>query len=286
MSDARARARSELSGRVVLITGAAGGIGTALAHRFADAGARVALGDLDPARLAATADSTVGDGGTAIAIPFDVTDTDACRAAVAHVAAEWGGIDVLVNNAGITHLSLFRDTDPSVIRRVVDVNLFGAVNVTSAALPYLLASRGRIVTVSSVAGVAPLASRTGYSAAKHALHGLFDSLRAELRGSGVSVTIICPQFVNTAIGDRALGGDGGPPTMPRTTTGRAVEPDDVAAAIVDATVRRRRILLYPRDAKVSYLVARFAPALYERMMAKRILAGVDATLPRQPVSGP
>lgn len=268
------RARTELTGKVVLITGAAGGIGTALAHRFAAAGARVALGDLDPDRLAATAEGLLGDSTATLAIPFDVTDADACRKAVQEVADEWGTIDVLVNNAGITHLSLFRDTDPSVIRRVVDVNLFGAVNATSAALPFLLESSGRIVAVSSVAGVAPLASRTGYSAAKHALHGLFDSLRAELRTTGVSVTIVCPQFVNTAIGDRALGGDGGVPTMARTTTGNAVEPDEVAAAIVDATIRRRRLLLYPRDAKVSYLVARLAPALYERMMAKRILTGI------------
>lgn len=273
MSSAASRSRSELAGKVVLITGAAGGIGTALAQRFASAGARVALGDLDPERLAATAGGLAG-GNAVLAIPFDVTNFEACRDAVAYVVAEWGGIDVVVNNAGITHLSLFRDTDPAVIRRVMDVNLFGAVNTTSAALPHLLASNGRIVTVSSVAGVAPLASRTGYSASKHALHGLFDSLRAELRGSGVSVTIVCPQFVNTAIGDRALGGDGGTPTMPRTTTGRAVEAADLAASILDATVRRKRLLLYPRDAKVSYLVARLAPAIYERMMAKRILVDV------------
>lgn len=272
----RERGETSLSGKVVLITGAAGGIGTALAHRFAAAGARVALGDLDPDRLAATAESLIAGPTATLAIPFDVTDADACREAAREVAEEWGGIDVLVNNAGITHLSLFRHTDPSVIKRVVDVNLFGAVNATSAALPFLLAGKGRIVTVSSVAGIAPLASRTGYAAAKHALHGMFDSLRAELRNTGVSVTIVCPQFVNTAIGDRALGGDGLAPTMPRTTTGKPVEPEEVAAAIVEATVRRRRLLLYPRDAKVSYLVARLAPSVYERMMAKRILAGTGA----------
>jgi len=275
VSSAAARAHSALSGKVALITGAAGGIGAALAQRFAAAGARVSLGDLDAARLAATAGGLAGGPTKALPIPFDVTDAAACREAVAKIMAEWGSIDVLVNNAGITHVSLFRDTDPSVIHRVVDVNLFGAVNMTSAALPHLLASRGRIVTVSSVAGVAPLASRTGYSASKHALHGLFDSLRAELRGSGVSVTIVCPQFVNTSIGDRALGGDGGAPTMPRTTTGRAVEPTDLAAAIIDATVRRKRLLLHPRDAKLSYLVARLAPATYERMMARRILVSPD-----------
>ena len=271
----RERARAALAGKTVLITGAAGGIGTALAHGFARAGARVALGDLDHDRLTATADSLLADGAATVAVPFDVTDASACREAVEHVVDEWGGIDVLVNNAGITHLSLFRDTDPSVIRRVMDVNFFGAVNATSAALPTLLDRRGRIVTISSVAGIAPLASRTGYSASKHALHGLFDSMRAELRGTGVSVTVVCPHFVNTRIGDRALGGDGGAPTMPRTTTGKAVEAGDVAAAIIDAAVRRRRMLLYPRDAKVSYAVARLAPGLYERMMAKRILSGID-----------
>ena len=177
-----------------------------------------------------------------------------CEAAVAEVVETWGGIDVLVNNAGITHLGLFRDTDVDVIRRVVEVNFFGAVNCTKAALPSLLERHGQIVVTSSVAGVAPLATRTGYAASKHALHGFFDSLRSEHRGDGLGVLIVCPSFVDTKIGDRALGVDGGSaPAGARTGVQTPVPPEDIADAVVDAARRDRRLLLVPREARLAVL---------------------------------
>jgi NAD(P)-dependent dehydrogenase (short-subunit alcohol dehydrogenase family) len=268
--------RLAVGGRSVVVTGAAGGIGSALAHRFSTAGARVALLDRDVAGIDALAARLGTAGADVIAIPCDVTAVDDCADAVARVVATWGGVDVLINNAGITHVSPFAETEVGVLRQVMEVNFFGAVSMTSVALPSLLERRGQIVVMSSVAGVAPLALRTGYSASKHALHGCFESLRAELRGTGVGVTLVCPSFVRTGIGDHALGGRGGVPTHPRTETGTPADPADLADAVFTATVNRRRLLLHSRTAKLAYLVSRVWPARYERAMTRRILPGAGA----------
>ena len=255
------------STRTVVITGAAGGIGAALARRYARDGARVALLDRDAEGAAAVA-ADLGDD-VARAWGCDVTSAADCQAAVAGVVSAWGGVDILVNNAGITHLGAFADTEVEVIRNVMEVNLFGAVNCTKAALPWLLDRRGQIVVLSSVAGVAPLAGRTGYAASKHALHGFFDSLRSEHRHEGLRVLIVCPSFVDTPIGDNALGPTGGPaPTEARTGVRTPMPPEVVADAIVGAR-RGRRLLLVPREARLALWTARLVPRLYERLMLRR-----------------
>jgi len=261
----------EMSGRNVVISGAGGGIGSALARRFARGGARVALLDRDLGAAALAAEDIERSGGDALALDCDVTSVASCEGAMAEVRRRWGGIDVLVANAGITHLSLFRDTDVDVLRRVMEVNFFGAVQCTRAALDSLLERKGRIVVLSSVAGFAPLVARSGYAASKHALHGFFDTLRAELRREGVGVTLVCPFFVRTAIGDHALGGDGGAPRTARTETGRAMEPDLLAERIYRATRDGRALLLGSREARLSWWLSRLAPRLYERIMSSRLL---------------
>jgi NAD(P)-dependent dehydrogenase (short-subunit alcohol dehydrogenase family) len=264
-----------LAGRSVVITGAAGGIGSALARRFAREGAHLALLDLDADAALSLAAELEASGARALALGCDVTSLASCESAVRSVEGELGGVDVLVANAGITHLGHFRDTDVDVIRRVAEVNFFGAVHCAKAALGALAARQGRIVVLSSVAGFAPLATRSGYAASKHALHGFFDSLRAELRETGVSVTLVCPSFVETAIGDHALGPDGGRPRMPRTQTGRPVAPEALADRIVRAALARRRLLVPFRDAKLAFVVSRLLPAVYERIMTRRILPDPD-----------
>ncbi len=210
-------------------------------------------------------------GASALPLACDVTSPADCEAAIKSVLATTGGIDVLVNNAGITHLGAFREVDPEVLRRVMEVNFFGAVHCTQAALPALLERRGQIVVLSSVAGFAPLATRSGYAASKHALHGFFDSLRAEHRGDGLRVLIVCPWFVDTRIGDHALGPDGGPaPPGARTGARGLLRPEQVADAVVVAAGQGRRLLLVPGRARLAYHVSRLAPRLYERLMLRRL----------------
>jgi NAD(P)-dependent dehydrogenase (short-subunit alcohol dehydrogenase family) len=259
-------------GSCAVVTGAANGIGAAVARRYARAGARVAVLDLDEAGAGAVAAELARAGGEALALRCDVTSADECTRAMRAVQDAFGGIDVLVANAGITHVGLVRDTDASVLRRVMDVNFFGAVHCTQAALPSLLARRGAIAVLSSVAGFAPLATRAGYAASKHALHGFFDSLRAEHARDGLRVTLVCPSFVRTRIGTRALGPDGRPATAgARTGVRGEVAPEVVAEALFRGVARGRRLVLVQREARLSRWLARLWPAAFDALMVRRTL---------------
>jgi len=259
--------RRSFADRVVVVTGGAGGIGAALGHAFAGEGAKVALLDRDASAL----DDVVASlpGGRAMGIELDVRDEEATHAAMARVSDAWGAIDVLINNAGISHRSLFADTDASVLRRVMDVNFFGSVNCTAAALPSITARRGLIICISSVAGFAPLIGRTGYCASKHALHGFYDSLRTELSGSGVDVMMVCPSFIATKIESRALSGAGQAlGDAPRARAGALMEPDELAEAIVTGAARGDRLITPSATSRGSLWLSRLAPRLYDRLMLR------------------
>ena len=257
--------RRDFKGKAILISGAAGGLGAALCHRFAAAGARIAAMDLDAGRLDALTTALNKTGADVLALPGDIADADACRIAVERTVADFGGLDGLINNAGISQRSLLRDTDPDVIRRVMEVNFFGALYLTHAALPHITARRGVIAAISSVAGYAPLIGRTGYAASKHALHGFFDSLRTEVEDAGVGVTLVCPSFISTGIGAAALTASG-----PRVTAGGESTPEDIAARIFDAMSEGRALLLPDRTSRLAWWVSRLLPAAYARTMKRRV----------------
>jgi len=205
-----------------------------------------------------------------LALGCDVADEGQCARAMAAVIAHFGGIDVLINNAGISHRSAFADTRMSVFRRVMAVNFFGALACTQAALPSLLERRGLIVAVSSIAGLAPLYGRTGYAASKHAVQGLFSSLRGELAGTGVDVLIVCPGFTATGIGAAALDGDGAVTPHPQSTVGRVAQPDEVAAALFRAAERRQKLLVLSAVGQLTHLIQRLSPALCEWLMTRAL----------------
>jgi NAD(P)-dependent dehydrogenase (short-subunit alcohol dehydrogenase family) len=257
-----------LRGRVVVVTGAAGGLGAALVRCCARAGARVAALDVDGARAEAIATELRADGHTALGLACDITDRAQAEAAVAAVQRQWGGIDWLINNAGISARCLLREAAPQVLQQVMAVNFFGAAHCTAAALPSLIARRGQIVAVSSIAGFSPLVGRTAYAASKHALHGFFDSLRSELRADGVGVMLACPAFVATGIERAALGADGHPAGSARVTSGREAEPSWVAERIVADALAHRHLSLPSPLARAAWWLSRFAPSIYERRMLR------------------
>lgn len=267
--------RRSFDGATVVVSGAGNGLGRALAFRFARGGARIVALDRDTGAVAAVADELAQAGFEALASSCDVTDAGACQAAVEAAIARFGRIDVLVNNAGISHRSAFAATETAVLRRVVEVNLFGAINLTRPALPALKQAHGLIVAVSSVAGYTPLIARTGYAASKHALHGFFDSLRSEVEPQGVGVSIVCPSFVATGIDRSALGGDGGPLASAKITVGRPLAPAEAAERIYAGLARRERLVLVGRTARQAWWLSRVAPRLYDLVMRRRLAGEVE-----------
>ncbi len=262
--------RDQFQGRVVVITGAASGIGEALCRRFSSAGATVVMLDMNEEGVCMLGDEISQTGCECMTIPCDVTDERACAEAIDTVITRYGGVDILVNNAGITQRSPFRTTGLTVYRKVMDVNFFGTLNCTKPALESLIERKGSIVVTSSHAGYAPLLGRTGYCASKHALHGFFGSLRAELREHGVHVMIVCPGFTQTALQERALDGDGSVTTHPQSRVGNQDTPAHVAEAIFRGAVKKKELLVLTAVGKMTRLLTKLAPSLYERMMIRSL----------------
>ena len=261
--------RYYLKNKVALVTGGASGIGLATCWKLAKQGVRVAMLDMDEKALKVRQQDFLDHGYKILAMKCDVIKEKACQSAVNQVLKEFGQIDILFNNAGITQRGLFEDTDTSVFRKVMDVNFYGSLYCTKAALPSLIQTKGMIIVNESIAGVAPLLGRTGYSASKHALHGLFTSLRCELRHKGVHVMIVCPGFIRTNLQTRALGSDGKIATHEQTKIGKEDTPENVAGQIVKAMAQKKNMVILTFMGKLAYLISRLSPLLYEHLMTRQ-----------------
>jgi len=259
------------AGKVVLITGASAGIGRALALALAREGPHLALNARDAAPLAEVARECAALGAEALALPGDVSRPEDCARLVAHTVTRFDALDILVNNAGITMWSRFDAlTDLSVFAKLMATNYLGAVYTTAAALPHLKRSRGLIVAVASLAGLTGVPERTGYAASKHALVGFFESLRIELAGSGVDVTLIAPDFVVSEIHRRALGPDGAPLGRTPMQEARIMSAAECAGLMVGAMRRRDRLLITSVRGRLGRWARLFAPALVDRLAARAI----------------
>jgi short-subunit dehydrogenase len=218
----------DVSGRTVWITGASSGIGEGLARAMAASGATVILSGRRVAELERVAGSI---GGETLVLPFEATDYEALPGVVERAQRWRGGIDLLVNNAGISQRSLALDTGFDVYRRLMEIDFFAPLRLTQLVLPSMVErGAGHVMAISSVAGKAGSPLRTGYCAAKHAVVGYFDALRAEVDRHGIGVTVVTPGFVRTAIAANAVQGDG-------STRGRS--DDDIEAGIdIDEAARQ------------------------------------------------
>lgn len=265
---------SVYQGSVVIITGASSGIGREMARQLASAGARLVLAARNSAELEAAAMECRHAGGQALVFPLDVSDPQQCKAMVEAAVREYGRIDMLVNNAGITMWVKAEEVqDISIFEKIMRVNYLGSVYCTIHALPYLKKSRGRIVAVSSLTGKSGVPTRSGYAASKHAMVGFFDSLRIELSGSGVSVTIVYPGFVSTGIQARGFGADGKPLGGHPIRDAEVMQVGECAAIILRAAARRKREEVMTMRGKIGQWLKMFAPGLVDRIAAKAIHDG-------------
>jgi NAD(P)-dependent dehydrogenase (short-subunit alcohol dehydrogenase family) len=237
--------------QVVVITGASSGIGRALALQLAEQETRLALAARRAGLLEAVAQECRQAGARAVAVPTDVGRQEQCRALVERTISHYGRIDMLVNDAGISGPALaFADMkDLGPLEESLRINFLGAANCTYYALPYLKQSRGRIVGVSSLAGRSGIPNRSAYSAGKHALTGFFDSLRVELVDTGVSVTMIYPDYVT----DTEAGAPRGTLTY-----------DKAASMILTAAAARKREVVTSARGKLALWIKLFAPDVLDR----------------------
>ena len=262
---------NSFAGKTLLITGASEGIGRALALALAADGARLALNARSAARLEETARDCAALGAEVVALPGDVAQRPDCQRLVAETLARFGRLDVLVNNAGITMWSRFDAVvDFEVFERLLAVNYLGAVWLTAAALPHLKQSRGLIVAIASIAGLTGVPERTGYAASKHALIGFCESLRIELRGSGVEVCIVAPDFVVSQIHRRAVGPDGKPLGTTPMQESRIMSADECARLTVRAMRRRQRLAILSARGRLGRWARLLAPGLVDRIAQRAI----------------
>jgi len=239
----------------VAVTGGAHGIGRAIARQFAGAGARVALGDLDGEAAQRLADEL---GGSAISVALDVTDRDAFVAFLDAAEQSHGPLEVMVNNAGVDWVGPFHEEPDEISRRELDINLMGTILGSRLALQRMLPRRhGHVVNVASGVGRVPLPGSAVYSATKHGIVGLTESLRMEYRGSGVRFTVVQPSQVETAM----IEGQPRPRLLP------VVSPDDVAAAVLDAVRRDKFEVWVPASQAISVKLGNLLPRpVRERVM--------------------
>jgi NADP-dependent 3-hydroxy acid dehydrogenase YdfG len=241
------RKNGTVTGKVVAITGGARGIGRATAAALAAAGARVAIGDVDVQAAENTA-KELGHG--VLALPVDVSDAASFERFLDAVESRLGPLDVLVNNAGIMLLGRFMAESQESARRMVDINLHGVIVGSRLALQRMVPRRGgHLVNLASQAGKVGAAGGATYSATKHAVVGLSETIRQEVRGSGVQVSVVLPSAVNTEL---AAG-------LARTRGVPTVQPEDVAAAILAALVRPRFEVFVPKSMGVLINSGHFFP---------------------------
>lgn len=253
--------------KVVLITGGSSGIGRACAMAFSAAGYRVAISGRRRDRLLEVVreiDSKAA--GIALAVEADVSSEEDCGRLIRETVEAFGGIDVLINNAGISMRALFNEMHLDVIKKVMDTNFWGAVYCTKFALPFLLERKGSVVGVSSIAGKVGLPGRTGYSASKFALEGFLQSLRNENLHKGLHVLVACPGFTASEIRSTALSADGSMQGESPREEKQMMSAEEVAVHILKSVEHRRRDLVLTFSGKITVLLRKFFPSLTDRLV--------------------
>ncbi len=258
---------SPLKNKVAWITGASSGIGEALAYALAQQGVRLVLSSRRTEALEAVK-AKCTDPTQVLVLPLDLAQLETPEEQVQQVMSHFGRIDILVNNGGVSQRALFMDTQPEVFRRIIEINFFGGVALTRAVIPIMQAQRGgTIVAISSVTGKFGTPLRSAYAASKHAMHGFYDSLRAELYNDNIDITLVAPGYVKTHVSQNAFLGDGSPNNTLDKGQANGISPEACARSIVKA-IERHKAEMYPGKLKEvgAVYLKRFFPAILRRLV--------------------
>lgn len=260
--------RRRFERQVVWITGASSGIGEALAYEFAKEGAHVVLSARRRDELERVASGCHGASGVDV-LPLDLGDPESLQPKADEIVRRIGRIDVLVHNAGVSQRARAMETSLATDRRIFEVNFFGVVALTKAVLPIMLSRKsGRFVVVTSLTGIVESPLRSTYVASKHALHGFFDSLRAEHHDDGIRVTLVVPGFVRTQISVNALTGDGKKTGKMDEATDKGISPERCAELVVDGIAKDRSEIYVGGFEVAGAYLKRLSPALFARMIRR------------------
>ncbi|MCF8219576.1 MAG: SDR family oxidoreductase [Bacteroidales bacterium] len=254
--------------KVVIITGASSGIGKALAWKYASEGFKVVIAARRKEQLQELARELESEGAEVLAVSADVSKEDDCRHLIDQTVENYGRIDILINNAGVSMRAVFEDLELDVLHKVMDINFWGTVQCTHAAFPYLLKSKGSVVGVSSVAGFQGLPGRTGYSASKAAINNFLDVIRQETQKKGLHVLLACPGFTSSDIRKTALLKDGAQQGETPRNESKMMSAEEVAEHIYRAVVRRKRTLILTRVGKMTVMLKKCCPRLLDKIVYK------------------
>lgn len=249
-----------------MVTGGTDGIGKAIVEELLQAGAKVATCGRDHDKLYQL-QSSYPSSFLHIMVA-DVSSENDCRRFIETTIKFFGGIDILINNAGISMRALFKDASTEVVRKVMDINFFGTVYCTKYALPYILERKGTIVGVSSIAGYRGLPGRSAYSASKFALQGWLEALRTELLDEGVHVMWVCPGFTTSNIRNAALNKDAQVNGESKMDEGKMMTAQDCAHHILTAVRKKKRTLVLTFTGKRTIFMNKFFPGLSDRLTHK------------------
>ncbi len=258
------------SGKIVWITGASSGIGEALVYAFAKEGAKIILS----ARRESELNRVVKEAGltteNSLVLPFDLSDTSNIQSLTEKVIQKFQRVDILINNGGNSQRAEAKDTPLEIDRNLMEVNYFSAVAITKSVLPHMLQQKsGHIVAVSSIAGKFGFYLRSGYSAAKHALHGFYESLRLETEKSGIKTLLVCPGKIKTNISLNALDATGGAHNKMDASHENAMSAETCAGIILLAIrENKEEILIGGKELKAVW-VKRFFPKLFSKIIRKQ-----------------
>ncbi len=255
-------------GKTAWVTGASSGIGMSLAQLLIDAGAHVIISARNVERLQEV-QSIVKDPKMCTVIPIDMASQLSIEEAVSIANKTFPKIDILINNAGVSQRSLSAETNLETDKIIMNVNYFGAITLTKLLLGSMIENqKGQIVVISSVTGKVGVQYRSAYAASKHALHGFFDSLRAETEPMGIFTTIVCPGYVKTNISVNALTGDGRPYNDIESNHTNAMDPLELAGKILKAVKNRKREVYFGGKEILIIYIKRFLPSLYYHIIKK------------------
>ncbi len=255
-----------MKNKVIIITGASSGIGKALAFSLAKKGNKLVLAGRNKEKLNAILQKMNEVNISAISIVTDVCKKEDCKNLINKCITEFGRIDVLINNAGISMRALFNESDLKVIEQVMNTNFWGTVFCTKYALPYLLQSNGSLVGISSIAGHIGLPERSAYSASKFAMNGFLESVRSENMENDLHVLIACPGFTASNIRKAALTKDGTPQKESPRNEQKMVTAKKVAKNIIYAIDCKKDTLILSINGKFAVWLNRFFPKLAKRLV--------------------